>query len=142
MGIGWFGQSTDREVGHVRFATFLIAGTGIAALAGCAVVDPSHPTDARAVNTGAFPTFAAVPAAANAQLPDAEAERAVMSLEDEAAMVAAVPRPMGVEARIAQAERAGAAAQANAPIPLDERLRLRRLGETHAERTLRRIKDR
>ena len=121
--------------GHVRIATLI----ALAALAGCAATDPPPPTDIRAVNTGTFPTFAAVPAAANEQLPAAEASRTIMSLEDEAAASARVPRPMGVEARIAEAERAGARAQANAPRPSNLLQRLRLLGDTHAKETLRRI---
>ena len=124
-------------MGHVRFATFI----ALIGLTGCAATDLPPPSDPRAVNTGAFPTFAAVPAAANVQLPAAEADRAIMALEDEAVAVNAEPRPMGVEARIAQAEVAGARAQANAPRPMSFLERLRRLGETHDEETLRRIEN-
>lgn len=112
------------------------------ALGACAPVDTTTLSDPRAVNTGAFPTFAARPAAANRQLPAGEADRTIMSLEDEAAAADATPRPMGVEERIARAERAGADAQANAPRPMSLLQRLRRLGDTHADDTLRRIEDR
>ena len=134
-------------------------------LGACATNDPFLPSDPRARNTGAFPTFAATPAAAARQLPQAQVNRTVMGLEDaEAAALArprptmvaeraadlgrsgreaqGQPRPMMVEERIARLDAAGRRARGQAPTPADERARLARLGRTHAEDTIARIEER
>ena len=139
---------------------FLPIVTCVVALAGCATDELPLPNDPRARNTGTFPTFAAVPAAAAPQLPQAQVNSTVMRLEDAeaaalgrpvltadavddldatGAFVAAEPRPMMVEERIARLDEAGRRARQGVATSADERARLARLGRTHGEETLRRI---
>ena len=111
-------------------------------LAACATDDATLPSDARAVNTGVFPTFTVVPAAANRQLPQGEVDRTVRRLEGAEAAALAEPQPMMVEERIAQLDAAGRRARAGAPVPADQRARLAQLGRTHSADTIARIEAR
>ena len=126
----------------MRLATFPLVACALLTAAGCTTLDVLAPTHPDAVNTGRFPSLAQQPVAAARQLPQAEADAAAASLQGEAAAAIAQPRPTGVDARIANARAAGAAAQAGAPRAVDRTDELRRLGETHAEETLRRIEAR
>lgn len=112
------------------------------ALAGCAQQPLDVPSDPRARNTGAFPTFAATPAAATRQLPQAQVNSTVRRLEGAEADALAEPRPMMVEERIARLDAAGRRARNAAPIPTDDTARLRRLGRNHVDETIARIEDR
>ena len=112
------------------------------AFGGCTTVDVLAPTDPGAINTGEFPTLVATPATANEQLPQGEADAAARSLRNDAAEALAVPAPMSVDQRIAEARDAAAGAQAAAAAPPDRSEELRRIGATHAEETIRRIEGR
>lgn len=83
---------------------------------GCARQDAIVPTNASATNTAEFPRFDAVPPAAARQLQEGEAKAAAARLE----------------AR-------GRAAAGQAPRPVSDATRLRRLRATHEAETIARI---
>ena len=89
---------------------------GLTVVAGCATDTRPIPVDARAVNTGTFPSFAPRPVAASRQLVDTEADARIGRLERKAATASVVGRP--------------------GP---DQTNRLRRIRETHEAETLARI---
>ena len=151
-------------VGSLRALAPLVLAL-CAALGACARDDLVLPSDPRARDTGTFPTFAATPAAAAPQLPQAQVNRAVMGLEDaqEAAlgtprpdMVAAraadlgrsgalarsQPAPTMVEDRIRRLDAAGRRARADAGVPSDDRAALERLARRHERETIARIEGR
>ena len=134
----------------------------LAVVGGCATDGRPLPSDARARNTGAFPTFGPTPVAAARQLPQSDVNSAVGRLEraerqalnqpvpmadsiddlDAAgASAASAPPPMMVEERIARLGEAGRRARAGTATSADERARLARIGRTHADETLRRIRE-
>ena len=84
--------------------------------AGCAREPAFVPTSTGAVNTGEFPRFEAVPAAATRQLPEGEAAATVARLKAQ-----------------------GAATAARTPRPLSDVARLRRVRATHEAETIARI---
>lgn len=136
----------------------------LAPLAACAKQPLDIPSDPRARDTGRFPTFAATPAAAAPQLPQAQVNRTVRGLEGaerealarpEPTMVAEraaaladagqradAEAPMMVDERIARLDAAGRRARTAAPPPTDETERLRRLGRNHVAETIQRIEER
>ena len=123
---------------RATFLALLLA----APIGACATDELPLAGDPRARDTGVFPSFAATPAAAAPQLPQARVDRDLRRLEGAGAEARARPEPVMVDERIGRLAAAGGAARANAPMPEDVRDELERIGRTHAAETLAEIEDR
>ena len=108
------------HVKHERGGTLRISFIIVTLLAsGCTSGELITPTDPRARDTGTFPTFSANPGGATQQFPTT-----------------------GVDGEIAALAADGAAASSSARPPSDNSAELRRVGDTHAAETIRRIERR